>query len=166
MRNHAVQSILSMTASAAGATAAAAAFCGKLELGRPAAPLNAVSHIVWGDDAMLRNGMSTKYTALGTALNTAAVATWSVVHHLVFRPDRRAPGLAPALARGAATAAVAYVVDYHLVPRRLTPGFEARLSNRSLFAIYAALAVSLALGERGGTTSRSGASPTSVSSPR
>jgi hypothetical protein len=148
MRNHAVQSILSLTASAAGATAAAAALCGKLELGRPAAALNSVSHLVWGDDAMLRNGVSVKYTALGAALNTTAVATWAVLHHLVFRPDRRAPGFAPALARGAATAAVAYVVDYHVVPKRLTPGFEERLSNRSLFAIYAALAVSLAIGER------------------
>ena len=148
MRHDALRSILGMTASATAATTAAATMCGALELGRPAAPVNAVSHILWGDDALRRDAVSAKYTALGTALNTAAVASWSVLHHFIFRPDRRPAGMVPALARGAATAAVAYVVDYHVVPKRLTPGFEERLSNRSLFAIYAALAVSLAVGER------------------
>ncbi|HUR21557.1 MAG TPA: hypothetical protein VMZ90_12155 [Vicinamibacterales bacterium] len=148
MPNDALRSILGMTASATAATTAAAAMCGSLELGWPAAPLNAVSHMLWGRDAIRHDAASAKYTGLGSALNTAAVASWSVLHHFMFRPDRRPPGMAPALARGAATAAVAYVVDYHVVPKRLTPGFEERLSNRSLFAIYAALAISLAVGER------------------
>lgn len=148
MQNDALRSILGMTASTTAATTAAAAMCGALELGWPAGPINAVSHILWGADAMRHDEVSAKYTGLGTALNTAAVASWSVLHHFVFRPDRRLPGMGPALARGAATAAVAYVVDYHVVPKRLTPGFEERLSGRSLFAIYAALAVSLAIGER------------------
>jgi hypothetical protein len=132
MHNDAVRSILGMTASASAATTAAAAMCGALELGWPAGPINAVSHILWGADAIRHDEMSGK----------------SVLHHFVFRPDRRPPGMAPALARGAATAALAYVVDYHVVPKRLTPGFEERLSGRSLFAIYGALAVSLAIGER------------------
>jgi hypothetical protein len=33
-----------------------------------------------------------------------------------------------------------------LVPERLTPGFEKRLSNKSLLAIYGTLAVGLGLG--------------------
>jgi hypothetical protein len=148
MPSDAIRSILGMTASTTAATTAAAVMCGALELGRPAAPVNAVSHILWGHDATRRDAVSAKYTGLGTALNSAAVASWSVLHHFVFRPDRRPPGLGPALARGAATAAIAYVVDYHVVPKRLTPGFEERLSGRSLFAIYAALAISLAVGEQ------------------
>ena len=40
---------------------------------------------------------------------------------------------------------VAYVVDYHVVPRRLTPGFELRVPRRALAAVYGALAVGLAL---------------------
>ena len=150
MRNNAMRSILSMAASTSAATSAAATICGALELGHAAGPVNAVSHIVWGDEAMRHDEVSGKYTGIGTALNTAAVASWSVLHHFMFRPDRRTDGLMPALARGATTAAVAYVVDYHVVPKWLTPGFEERLSNRSLFAIYAALAVSLAIGERAG----------------
>src|SRR5215207_1913895 len=106
MRNDAVRSILGMTASTTAATTAAATLCGALEAGHPAAAVNAVSHMLWGDEAMQRNAVSAKYTGLGAALNTAAVAMWSAVHHFAFRPDRRPPGVVPALARGAATAAV------------------------------------------------------------
>jgi hypothetical protein len=35
---------------------------------------------------------------------------------------------------------VAYHVDYNVVHRRFRPGFEAHLSRRGLFAVYAALA--------------------------
>ena len=48
------------------------------------------------------------------------------------------------LLSGAAVSALAYLTDYHVVPSRLTPGFEKRLGGRSLLAIYAALAFSLA----------------------
>jgi hypothetical protein len=41
--------------------------------------------------------------------------------------------------------ALAYVTDYVVVPKRLNPGFEQRLSSKSLFGAYAVLAASLAL---------------------
>jgi hypothetical protein len=43
---------------------------------------------------------------------------------------------------GAGVSALAYVTDYHVVPKRLTPGWEERVSNRSLALIYAVLALS------------------------
>ncbi len=43
-------------------------------------------------------------------------------------------------------AGIAYVTDYRLVPRRLTPGYEKRVSGRSLFVIYGVLALSLGAG--------------------
>ncbi|WP_236873617.1 hypothetical protein [Burkholderia sp. PAMC 26561] len=43
------------------------------------------------------------------------------------------------------TAATAYVVDYHVVPERVTPGFEAHVPPRSFVPIYAALGAGLAL---------------------
>ena len=146
--DHPLTSILSFTASTTAATTAAIAASGAIELHNAAAPLNAISHIVWGDTAARQNGTSARYTVLGTALNAAAMASWAVLHQAIFRPDRRRPGFAPALARGAATAVAAYVVDYYVVPRRLTPGFEKRLSGRSVFAVYAALAAGFALGEQ------------------
>ena len=143
----AFRSILALTASTTAATTAAIAVCGATELRNAAAPLNAVSHIAWGDAAFQQNGTSARYTGLGTALNAAAMASWCVLHHAIFRPDRRGPGLAGALARGAVTASAAYVVDYYVVPKRLTPGFEERLTGRSMFAVYAALALGFAYGE-------------------
>ncbi|MGH8664582.1 MAG: hypothetical protein ACREUX_09975 [Burkholderiales bacterium] len=46
---------------------------------------------------------------------------------------------------GGANAAVAYLTDYHAVPRRLRPGMEAYLSRRALCGVYAALAAGFAL---------------------
>jgi hypothetical protein len=37
-------------------------------------------------------------------------------------------------------------VDYRLTPRRFMPGYERRLSRRSLGAVYAAFGAGLALG--------------------
>jgi hypothetical protein len=42
------------------------------------------------------------------------------------------------------TAAAACFCDYHLTPRRFTPGFERRLSQRSLCFVYGAIAAGLA----------------------
>ena len=49
------------------------------------------------------------------------------------------------LARAAiVTATAAYTVDLHVSPKRLRPGFENRLSNRSLFLVYGTFALGLA----------------------
>jgi hypothetical protein len=41
--------------------------------------------------------------------------------------------------------AAAYVTDYHVVPKRLTPGFELRVPRLALAGVYAALALGLSL---------------------
>jgi hypothetical protein len=38
----------------------------------------------------------------------------------------------------------AYVVDYHLTPRRLRPGFKKHVRTPSMFIIYGAFALGLA----------------------
>ena len=136
-----------LTVSAAASTASATALCGALENRDPAAPINAISHVFWGERAARADGPSLEYTAVGAAVNTAAMASWAVFHHLAYGRSRRQPSLAGSVARGAATAAIAYAVDYHVVPKRLTPGFEYRLSGKAMFGIYAALGFSLAVGE-------------------
>ena len=140
-------SIVNSSLIATAATTAATATCGAVENGNPAAPLNAVSHMLWGEEAAHRNGVSLRYTLAGAALNAGAMVAWATFHELAWRPNRHQANATGALVRGAATAGIAYAVDYAVVPARLTPGFEKRLSNRSLFAIYVALAVSLAAGE-------------------
>jgi hypothetical protein len=132
-------------ACATAATTATLAACAAMEHDPVAAPINSVSHIAWGDEAASHDEVSMKYTATGFALNAVAVTSWAAVHELMFGSSVNGDPL-KALASGAAVSAVAYLTDYHLVPARLTPGFEKRLSNRSLFAVYAALALSLAAG--------------------
>lgn len=132
-------------AAATAATTAAASLCGRIEEGEPVAPLNAISHILYGDEAAAHDEPSTKYTMPGILLNTAAITGWAVVHELVFNGRRRPQTLPAAIAAGAATSALAYVTDYYLVPKRFTPGFEKRLSNKSLAGVYATLALSLGI---------------------
>jgi hypothetical protein len=127
-------------------TALATAVLGGVENHNVVAPINAVSHIAWGEAAVAQEESSVKYTLTGLALNTVAVTGWAAVHELLFGRylDRR--NLPAALLGGAATSALAFVTDYYVVPRRFTPGFERRLSNGSLLGVYSVLAVSLAFG--------------------
>jgi hypothetical protein len=126
-------------------TTAAVALAGRLEGENAVAPLNAVSHIPFGDEAFEQDEPTLKYTATGAALNLAAVASWAAVYEMTFgRAARRGNTLAGWLG-GAAVAGLAYVTDYYVVPRRLTPGFEKRLSAPSMFGVYAVLAASLPL---------------------
>jgi hypothetical protein len=127
-------------------TTAVAALAGEAENRAPLGPINAVSHILFGDEAARHDELSAKHTLSGALLNTAAVGSWAVVGELLFGGDRRPTTLPAALAVGAVVAGLAYVTDYHVVPDRLTPGFEKRVSNKSLLAIYGALAVGLGLG--------------------
>ena len=45
-----------------------------------------------------------------------------------------------------ATSAIACVADFKLTPERLTPGYEHRISRKSLAATYLLFAVGLVLG--------------------
>jgi hypothetical protein len=124
-------------------TTATTMLLGKARLGSAAAPLNATSHIAWGDEAAQHDEADLKHTLVGGVLNALAMVSWAFVEHAIFpRPRTKLA----AAATGAAVSALAYVTDYHVVPKRLTPGFEMRLSQRGLFAVYAGLAAALAAG--------------------
>jgi hypothetical protein len=128
------------------ATAAAVALCGQLENGNAVAPLNAISHISYGDEALAQDDLSLKYTGTALALNKSANASWAAIHEMAVGEYQDEGNFAISLAGGAVISALAYIVDFHLVPKRLTPGFEHKLSKRSLFFIYLVLALSLGLG--------------------
>ena len=139
------------------AAAIAAAIAGKYENNSFAAPLNATSHMIWGDEAARENRYSFKFTFTGLMLNHAAGIFWAIFYEKLFgqcaaneRKDinlltnNNNGSLITPLLGAAAVAAGAYIVDYHLIPRRFTPGFEKRVSGKSLAAILTALAVGLA----------------------
>jgi hypothetical protein len=125
----------------------AASICSRKEWRRSELPMHAVSHIAWGDAPEAHKGRTLRNQIIGSTLHHGASVFWAVFFEALF--GRRAErSTAAALAGGAAISAAAYVTDYHVVSDRFKPGFEAYLSDRSLFAVYAALAVGLAAGAR------------------
>lgn len=127
---------------AAAAVSVIASIAARREAGSAPAALNATSHFAWGDEAAAKDGYSLKYTGTGAAANYGASVFWASLYELLgLRGPRTRTG---ALRDAALVSAIAYVTDYHLVPRRLTPGFELRLGARALAGIYAALALGLA----------------------
>jgi hypothetical protein len=125
----------------------ASAVYGRVERGRSDLPMHAVSHIAWDDDPESHEGRHAHDFVIGTALHHGASIFWATFFEALFgRAAERSTG--SALVGGATVAAAAYVTDYHVVADRFRPGFEAHLSNRALFSIYAALAIGLAAGAR------------------
>jgi hypothetical protein len=130
------RALVSGTLAALAVTAAASALA-RRSGGSSAAALNATSHVLWGDSAGRQDAYSAKYTATGFATNYGASVFWALAYEALGRGKRTR---LRALIDGALTAVLAYVVDYHVVPRRLTPGFEMRIPRSALLVVYAALA--------------------------
>lgn len=128
------------------ASLAALALRGRAEAGRALGPVNAPSHWIWGDRALRRDGASLRYTAVGFAVHHLSSMFWGLVHARIFgdRPQTAARAARDALL----TTVFAAWVDLRLVPHRLTPGFQKRLSPAGLVAVYALFGAGLALGNR------------------
>lgn len=127
-------------------SAAAIAISGKAEGNNPVAPINAVSHILFGEKAAHEEKPSLKYTGTGLLLHDAACTSWAALHEQLFGRAVSEGNQTAAFAGGGLVALIAYITDYHLVPKSVTPGLERRLSNRSLLFVYTMLALGLALG--------------------
>lgn len=121
------------------------AIAGHRECRHPAAPVNAISHWIWDEAALREDGASARHTLAGYAIHHAASVWWGVWHALAWGTRAGAKRPLPALAGGAAAAAVACFVDLRMTPDRLTPGFEHRLSPRALLGVYGCFALGLAL---------------------
>jgi hypothetical protein len=121
------------------------AWRGRVEIGSAAAPVNAPSHWVWGRPALRRDDVTARHTLLGELVHQASSFFWGVFYELLQAWRREANGTTR-LADAAAVTVLAAVVDLRVVPERLTPGFERRLSRRSVAIVYASFAVGLALG--------------------
>lgn len=132
---------------AAAATAIYVARAGERDSGSAIAPLNATSHIAWGDRS--RAGRveraDAKHTIPGLLLHAGACVFWASIYERYFGAAANRGRIGKAIAGSGAIAAAAYVTDYHVVPRRFTPGWETRLSPRSLVRVYGILALALPL---------------------
>jgi hypothetical protein len=125
------------------AVAGVAAWRGRVEGSTSWRPVNAISHIVWGPSAGSQRGFSLRYTGFGLLLNGAACAFWSALYEYRRRPMKDPLSMMSAVLGAIGIAALAYVTDYHIVPRRFTPGFELSLSRRSFSWLYGALAAGM-----------------------
>lgn len=104
---------------------------------------NATSHWVWGEPARRRHDVSLRHTLLGYAIHHASSIWWAGFHEAGLDRTR-----APAWLVAPVVGTAAMVVDYGVVPKRLTPGFERHLSRSELVAVYVAFSAGLWLGSR------------------
>jgi hypothetical protein len=128
------------------ASTAALALLGKGEAGSAFAPTNAISHWIWGGQAMRRDSASLRYTLPGYLIHHASATFWSVLFERACGEvlDRKKTALTIGVATTAS--AVACLVDYRLTPRRLRPGYEQRLSRPALALVYGMFGLGLAAG--------------------
>lgn len=112
------------------------------DTGGLAAAVNAPSHWLWGREAIAADQIDVKHTVVGTLVHWLSGLFWALGYE-ALRGRRR--GTVGALRDAAAITGVAAVTDLAMVPERLTPGFEHRLSRRSLCGVYASFAVGLAM---------------------
>jgi hypothetical protein len=108
-------------------------------------PTNSTSHWLHGETAGLVRDVDVRHTALGYATHHASAAFWALPFQawLSSRPPRQPLEM---LRDASVMSAVAAVVDYGLVPKRLTPGWETVLPKRAIAATYVAMALGLAAG--------------------
>lgn len=109
------------------------------------APINAISHWFWPEEALRRERPSLKHTGTGVALHWGSSLLWSTAYGWL-RTRRMRPTPLNAAIDAATVTALAAVVDLAVAPERLTPGFEHRLSRPSLGFFYTSFAVGLAVG--------------------
>jgi hypothetical protein len=121
------------------------ALVGKTTMNKPAAPTNATSHWLWGEEAFASHEPTLEHTAVGYATHHASAVMWATLFErwLNYRGAVRPSEI---VRDAAAMTALASSVDYGLTPPRLRPGFEQHLSAGELFGVFAAFGAGLALG--------------------
>ena len=128
------------------ATFAMISWRGQKDTRSAVAPINATSHILWGDEAAANTHITLRHTLPGLLINAGATIGWSVIDQLMVRTLSRRKGALANMMGGVFTALLAYLVDYHLVPSRLTPGWEKRISNHSLYLSLGTMGLALGIG--------------------
>ncbi len=124
-------------------SASALAVCSQIEEGSPAGALNGPSQWVWGEEEARTRRADWRHTALGYAIHHASSIFWAVAYEATCSVRSHELSAKRVLSQAAATAALAWFVDYHVAPRRLRPGFRKHLGNGSLIAVYGAFALGL-----------------------
>ncbi|MBC7804982.1 MAG: hypothetical protein H7145_02410 [Akkermansiaceae bacterium] len=125
---------------AATTTAVIAAY-GKAKTGDPWTPFNGIAHMFFGENAANRDGFVPRETLVGLGLNGTALVTWGVMYEAIAGKV----AFPRSLLSGGLASFIIYLLDYHIFPPKLRPGFEKRLGYDSVFAAYLLLAVAFGL---------------------
>jgi len=140
---------------AAAASLAAITILAKAE-GRPVlGPINGSSHWLWGDGDASHGRADLAHSAVGGITNIGAGLMWGALFGALRDQRRSEPG--QIIRDGAILGAVAGLLDYGLLPRRFSPGWELALSGRSVVLSMAAMAAGAVVGSLVARESRDGA---------
>ena len=142
-----LQSLLNIFVSGtavAFATTAALSVLARLEGRTAIQPVNSTSHWYWGGAAGRSRRIDAPHTLIGFATHHGASLFCACAYELL----RRGPKNRAAFGDAIAVSALAAVIDYGVVPKRLTPGWEKVVSPRAIGVAYIAMAVALALSPR------------------
>jgi hypothetical protein len=143
-RRIAADAVVSGTAASLASAAALMAASASHE-GSVAGGLNGPSQWLWGEDEAYTRRLTLRHTATGYVIHNATSIFWAVLHEAIFGGSRRRKSPLRHCLEAAASTGTAYIVDYHLTPRRFRPGFEKHVSSKGMFAVYAAFAAGLAI---------------------
>ncbi|MDK1384662.1 hypothetical protein QN224_04480 [Sinorhizobium sp. 8-89] len=107
-------------------------------------PINATSHWVHGRAAGSVSRFDLSHTLTGFVTHMLASFWWALPFSALLGSNTASAPRVVAAAAG--TTVLAALVDYGLVPRRLTPGWELALPKTDIAKAYVAMALGLALG--------------------
>jgi hypothetical protein len=107
-------------------------------------PVNALGSHVSSPRRRHQRHFSLRWTVPGILINFGGCLFWASVVERWARDDPPEHAC-DALLRGSVAATLAYVTDYHGLPRALRPRYERKLPKPMLLAVYASLAVALPL---------------------
>jgi hypothetical protein len=111
------------------------------ENGAPWAAINAVTHIVDGDDVTQPQVFSPRESGLGIVINGTAMSAWGILYEGALALTKTRSNLLT----GGLAAAIAWVIDYKVVPPRFAPGIEKKLSRNGIFVSYAIMGITFGL---------------------
>lgn len=121
------------------ASTIALALAAKAEGRHPVRPTNATGHWFRGDEAAASRAFDAKHTILGFATHEGASIFWAAI----FEALRKLGPGRPAAVDAIGVSALAAFVDYLVVPKRLTPGWEKVVTPRSIGLAYGVMALAL-----------------------
>ena len=117
-----------------------------LEEGRsPWQPFNATSHWLQGNSAARLQSADLAHTVPGIMTNQAAAMFWGAIlgTYFALSPPRSNAGI---FRDAAVLGALALVIDYGLLPRKLSPGWHLALSRSSVLMGFMSMSLGLGLG--------------------